>query len=139
MNDHTKKTSTARQSNKKTAHADPEVLSPDEVIEKPQEDIRISPRELAQDPKGAIHKASKTKGPIIIGGTATIGAVVGSVLPGIGTMIGAGLGGIVGSTIVVAKGIKNKLNGTEKETPANLQKEIKSKKTPLLKPNKKKK
>ena len=38
-----------------------------------------------------------------IGGLAATGAVIGSAIPGIGTVIGAGVGGIIGGIWVIAK------------------------------------
>ena len=38
----------------------------------------------------------------VIGGLAATGAVVGSAVPGIGTVIGAGVGGILGGIWVIA-------------------------------------
>ena len=109
------------------APIEPEVVSAAEMIENPQEDIRISAKDVTRDPKPAIHKANCTKGPVIVSGTTAIGAVIGSVIPGLGTMIGAGLGGILGGAIVVAKGIKNKRNAAKNASEKELDKHEKPK------------
>ena len=46
----------------------------------------------------------------LVGGPAAAGAVVGTfICPGVGSAIGAGVGGIVGATSLIVKTVKNKL------------------------------
>lgn len=45
-----------------------------------------------------------------VGGTATAGAVIGSVVPGVGTAIGAGAGAIVGGIGIIVKKVIDKRN-----------------------------
>jgi len=44
----------------------------------------------------------------IISGSAITGAVLGSIIPGIGTVIGAGAGGVIGGITVIVGEIKKK-------------------------------
>ena len=44
----------------------------------------------------------------VVGGTAVTGAIIGSIFPGVGTVIGAGIGGIIGGAAVIIGEISKK-------------------------------
>jgi hypothetical protein len=46
-----------------------------------------------------------------IGGAAAAGAVIGSIVPGVGTLIGAGIGGIAGSIGVIIAAVHERQKG----------------------------
>jgi hypothetical protein len=63
---------------------------------------------MKDDVEEKARAASRHPAVLIIGGTAVIGAVIGSFIPVLGTAIGAGIGGILGGIGVIVGGVKNR-------------------------------
>lgn len=91
-----------------------EIIDPDEeqndqktISNHQNGDVQIGLNEALKNPSKAAQKVSNNHGVKVACGAVAIGAIAGSIIPGIGTTIGAGLGGIIGGCIAISKGIQN--------------------------------
>jgi len=103
---------------------DGEIIDPEEENKAKTNKADASLGSVIRNPVGAVSKAHETPGVLKVGTAAAVGAVVGSIIPGVGTMIGAGIGGIIGGSVVVAQGIKEKMNPTDDEIQCKVVKPV---------------